>query len=259
MSHYSDSPAVEIRNLYVSLGNNLVLEDINLQVRHGEFLGIIGPNGGGKSTLLRSILGLVPPDRGTIRIMGGSVKEHGCRVGYVPQYLAFDRAFPIKVSDVVLMGRLGTRRGRWYSQKDREVACQALKRVEMERMGERLIGELSGGERQRILVARALAVEPGILLLDEPTASVDPGFQTTFYELVAELNQTMTVLMVSHDITAVSRYVKKIACLNRRLYYENSREISAAMVEEMYHCPVDLIAHGIPHRVLPFHEGVAGE
>lgn len=256
MVNTKQAPAIQVNDLYVSFDGNLVLEDINLTVENREFLGIIGPNGGGKSTLLRTMLGLITPDHGSIQIMGHSVHKNHSQVGYVPQHALFDRYFPVKVAEVVLMGRLGKRKGRWYSREDRHIAGQALERVGMNQLGGRQIGELSGGERQRVLVARALAAEPSILMLDEPTASVDPGFQLTFYELLAELNHSMTIILVSHDISAVSRYVKKLACLNRRLFYENSREINAEMVEAMYHCPVDLIAHGIPHRVLPGHEGV---
>ncbi len=251
-------PAIEVKNLSVSFEGNTALENIHLTVDQEDYLGIIGPNGGGKSTLLRSLLGLITPDSGTINILGHPVQENHQQVGYVPQHALFDRYFPIRVGEMVVMGRLGKRKGRCYSRQDRRIAEQALQRVGMEHLRERQIGELSGGERQRVLVARALVTEPSILLLDEPTASVDPGFQVTFYELLAELNESMTIVLVSHDISAVSRYVKKLACLNRRLYCSDDKEITAAMVEEMYHCPVDLIAHGVPHRVLPSHEGVVG-
>lgn len=251
-------PAIEINNLYVAFDGDLVLEDINLTVEKGDYLGIIGPNGGGKSTLLRTILGLIAPLRGSIKVLGQPAQENHQQIGYVPQYILFDRYFPVKVGEVVLMGRLGKRQGFSYSRRDRQIAEQALQRAGVEHLKNRQIGELSGRERQRVLLARALAAEPSILLLDEPTASVDPGFQVTFYELLAELNENMTIILVSHDISAVSRYVKRIACLNRRMFCSDGLEITAEIVEEMYHCPVDLIAHGIPHRVLPAHEGVAG-
>lgn len=258
MRNLDHVPAIEIKGLHVSFDGNTVLEDINLTVEQGDYLGIIGPNGGGKSTLLRSLLGLITPDRGTIKILGHPAEDNHQQVSYVPQHTLFDRHFPIRVGEMVLMGRLGKRKGRCYSREDRRIADQALQRVGMDHIRERQIGELSGGERQRVLVARALTMEPSILLLDEPTASVDPGFQVTFYELLAELNESMTIVLVSHDISAVSRYVKNLACLNRRLYYSGGKEITADIVEEMYHCPVDLIAHGIPHRVLPSHAGVVG-
>jgi len=158
----------------------------------------------------------------------------------------------------VISARLARKQGRRFSREDYKIADAALERVEMLPLRSRQMGELSGGERQRVLVARALAAQPRILLLDEPTASVDSRFAAGFYELLQELNREMTLILVSHDISAVSTYVKTLACLNRTLFYENSRELSQEMIENTYHCPVDLIAHGIPHRVLPPHNGVVG-
>ncbi len=249
---------IRIKNLYVSLAGTPVLEDINLTVYQGDFLGIIGPNGGGKSTLLRSILGLVKPDKGEISIAGGSVEKNHTLIGYVPQYAVFDRSFPVKVRDVVLMGRLAKRRGRFYSRQDYEQMERCLELVEMQELRNRPIGDLSGGERQRVLVARALVADPIILLLDEPTASVDSHFQATFYELLERLSKTMTIILVSHDITAISTYVSTIACLNRTLHYQHNKELTTEMIEHGYNCPVELIAHGIPHRVLHAHDGVVG-
>ncbi|MBP8819087.1 MAG: ABC transporter ATP-binding protein [Syntrophomonadaceae bacterium] len=251
-------PVIEIKNLFVDLDGVTVLEHVNLTVNEYDFLGIIGPNGGGKTTLLRVLLGLVKPVRGKVRIMGESVEKNRHLLGYVPQYAVFDRSFPISVGEVVISARLARKQGRRFSREDYKIADAALERVEMLPLRSRQMGELSGGERQRVLVARALAAQPRILLLDEPTASVDSRFAAGFYELLQELNQEMTLILVSHDISAVSTYVKTLACLNRTLFYENSRELSQEMIENTYHCPVDLIAHGIPHRVLPPHNGVVG-
>lgn len=157
-----------------------------------------------------------------------------------------------------MSARLARKEGRKFSDADRKIVADALARVEMQGLRSRQMGELSGGERQRVLVARALALEPRILLLDEPTASVDSRFAASFYELLQELNQEMTLILVSHDISAVSSYVKTLACMNRTLYYENSHQLSPEMIENTYNCPVDLIAHGMPHRVLPPHDGVEG-
>lgn len=249
---------IEINNLFVELDGVTVLEHVNLTVNECDFLGIIGPNGGGKTTLLRVLLGLVKPVRGKVRIMGEPVEKNRHLLGYVPQYAVFDRSFPISVEEVVMSARLARKQGRRFSYEDYNIADAALERVEMLPLRSRQMGELSGGERQRVLVARALAAEPRILLLDEPTASVDSRFAAGFYELLQELNREMTLILVSHDISAVSTYVKTLACLNRTLFYENSRELSQEMIENTYHCPVDLIAHGIPHRVLPPHDGVVG-
>lgn len=254
----SENNAIEIKDLVVSLDGFTVLEDINLEVKPQDFLGIIGPNGGGKTTLFKALLGLVKPDHGQIKIMGGSVQANRKYIGYVPQYSRFDLSFPVSVEEVVLMGRLGQKKGRSYSAEDREIALDVMKKVEIYDLRNRQIGELSGGQRQRVLVARALAGQPQILLLDEPTANVDSQFAMGFYELLNHLNREITLVLVSHDLSAVSTYVKSLACLNRRLYYQADKQLTAEIIEKTYHCPVDLIAHGIPHRVLRPHEGVAG-
>lgn len=253
-----EKTVIELEQVYVELDGMTVLEDVNLTVNEHDFLGIIGPNGGGKTTLLRVLLGLLRPSRGKVRIMGGAAEKNRHLLGYVPQYASFDRSFPITVEEVVMSARLARKKGRKFSDLDRRIVTEALSRVEMLSLSQRQIGELSGGERQRVLVARALALNPRILLLDEPTASVDSRFAAGFYELLQELNQEMTIILVSHDISAVSSYVKTIACMNRTIYYEHSHQLDPQMIENTYHCPVDLIAHGVPHRVLPPHDGVGG-
>jgi zinc transport system ATP-binding protein len=245
---------VRVKNVWVHYGDVPVLEDINLSVQQGDFLGIIGPNGGGKTTLLRVILGLIKPSRGKVSVMGTSPRKARRFVGYVPQYSLFHREFPASVWDVVLMGRCGYRGVfQRYNDQDRRLALQALETVEMSGFQDRQIGRLSGGELQRVFIARALVLEPKLLLLDEPTASVDTAMQTEFYQILDRLRQNMAIVLVSHDIGAVSVYVDKIACLNRRLFYHDSKEISPEELEAVYGCPVDLIAHGAPHRVLRRH------
>jgi zinc transport system ATP-binding protein len=173
----------------------------------------------------------------------------------VPQYNLFDRNFPISVWDVVLMGRYA-KAGllKRYSTTDRRLAQAALNTVGMLDYRNQQIGKLSGGEQQRVFIARALVSEPRLLLLDEPTASVDPAMQTEFYELLERLKQQMAIVLVSHDISAISIYVDKIACLNRQLFYHGSKEIDAEVLEATYKCPVQMIAHGtVPHRVLREH------
>jgi zinc transport system ATP-binding protein len=231
-----------------------VLEGINLSVREQDFIGIIGPNGGGKTTLLSIMLGLMEPTRGRVSILGRAPRAARRFVGYVPQYTEFDRAFPISVWDVAMMGRLG-RRGllRRYSEEDKCAVGDVLRQVDMLGYRDRQIGRLSGGERQRVYVARALASDPKILLLDEPTASVDTRVVGSIYELLRELNRQVTIILVSHDIGVVSSYVKTVACLNTRLIYHESKEITPDMLEAAYHCPIELIAHGLPHRVLDLH------
>jgi len=248
---------VSISDLWVYRREHVVLEDINLELLEGDFLGLIGPNGGGKSTLLKAMLGLIKPDRGSITIFGKKPAAARSRMGYVPQKTVFDQSFPVKVLDVVLMGRY-SRTGllHRYGLQDRKAALEALQAVGMEERAEREIGALSGGEQQRVFVARSLVSDPELLLLDEPTAGVDSAQQTDFYDLLCHLNRDMgiAIVLVSHDVTAISTYVSKIACLNQRLYYHGSKELSNEDIEKAYGCPVEMIAHGTPHRVLRKHD-----
>jgi len=248
---------VSISDLWVYRREHVVLEDINLELLEGDFLGLIGPNGGGKSTLLKAMLGLIKPDRGSITIFGKKPAAARSRMGYVPQKTVFDQSFPVKVLDVVLMGRY-SRTGllHRYDRQDRKAALEALQAVGMEERAEREIGALSGGEQQRVFVARSLVSDPELLLLDEPTAGVDSAQQTDFYDLLCHLNRDMgiAIVLVSHDVTAISTYVSKIACLNQRLYYHGSKELSNEDIEKAYGCPVEMIAHGTPHRVLRKHD-----
>jgi zinc transport system ATP-binding protein len=246
--------AIHLEDLWVQYDGVPVLESINLSLYEQDFLGIIGPNGGGKTTLLRVLLGLVRPTRGQVRVLGRTAKEGRRFTGYVPQYTEYDRDFPISVWEIAMMGRL-SQRGllRRYGEEDRCVVAEALRQVEMLEFRERRLGELSGGQRQRVYIARALASDPKILLLDEPTASVDSRVLGNIYELLQELNRRVTIVLVSHDIGVVSSYVKTVACLNRRLIYHASKEITPEMLEAAYQCPVDLVAHGMAHRVFDHH------
>ncbi len=246
---------VRLEDVWLHYDGAPILEGVSLSIEHGDFLGLIGPNGGGKTTLLKVILGLVKPSRGKVLVLG-QTPERGRRfIGYVSQHNLFDRDFPISVWDVVLMGRYG-RAGllRRYSGEDRRTAQKTLQTVGMLDYKNRQIGKLSGGEQQRVFIARALVSEPRLLLLDEPTASVDPTMQTEFYELLEKLKEQMAIVLVSHDISAISIYVDKIACLNRQLFYHGSKEIGPEVLEATYKCPVQMIAHGtVPHRVLREH------
>jgi len=247
-------PDIEIEHLYAGYDQEIVLEDINLIVQPLDFIGIIGPNGGGKTTLLKTLLGIIPVSRGKIHILGKSVEEGRANIGYVPQWVDIDRDFPVNIWEVALMGRLGKRgMPKPYSQHDKQVVCNALEQVGLMDLRSRPIGELSGGQRQRVYIARALATEPKILLLDEPTASVDPQFKNSIFELLQELNKQLTIIMVSHDMSAISSYAKTVGCLNRRLFYHGEKQITPEMVGAVYECPVDLIAHGVPHRVFEEH------
>jgi zinc transport system ATP-binding protein len=251
------SAIVFVKGLFVTRDGHPVLEDVNLELYEGDFLGLIGPNGGGKSTLLKVMLGLIKPDRGDVRIFGLEPAQARKLVGYMPQKTLFDQSFPVTALDVVLMGRYN-RAGLFqrYSSEDRKAASRALDAVGMGSYAGREIGALSGGEQQRVFVARSLVSDPKLLLLDEPTAGVDSAQQTEFYDLLCGLNRKMgiTIVLVSHDITAISKYVNRIACLNQRLYYHGSKELTNEDIEKAYGCPVEMIAHGTPHRVLREHD-----
>ena len=252
---------VEIKNIWFAFNGQTVLEDVSLDIRPGDFIAMIGPNGGGKTTLLKLMLGLLRPNKGTIRVLGDPTAKASHHIGYVSQDVHINRSFPITAIDVVLMGKLEPGK-RWAksSVQDRTDALDALERMEIADCASSKIGELSGGQRQRVFIARALVTQPKVLLLDEPTASIDAKGQAEFYRLLKELNKDITILVVSHDLVAISTYVKSVACVNKRLHYHHQAEITGEMLEEMYPCtdedvcPVELIAHGLPHRVLKHHQ-----
>ena len=247
--------AIELEDVWFSYERTTILQNVSLALEQGEFLGIIGPNGGGKTTLLKLMLGILKPNKGRIRILGQAPHDASHRVGYVPQSTDFNRSFPISVLDVALMGRLTTSRmGRRYSRKDREKVSDILGKVGMWDHRYRPIGKLSGGQRQRVFIARALATDPEILFLDEPTTSVDPEFETDLYDFLKELNKEVTIVVITHDIGIVSSHMKSIACVNKHFIFHPDGHISQDMLDMAYQCPVDLIAHGLPHRVLPTHE-----
>ena len=234
-----------------------VLEHVSLRVEADDFLGIIGPNGGGKTTLLRLALGQLTPQSGRVHVLGAPPRRSRRHVGYVPQHASIDPAVPATVLDVVLTGRLGTARwGFRYGAADREQARAALRDTRTEDLADRSIGTLSGGQRQRVLIARALAGDPKLLLLDEPTAGVDREMEQSLIELLHELNARLPIAMVSHDIAFVSRHLKHVACLNRTVSLHDAAEITESVIGDMYDgagraithddasCPV----HGAAHR-----------
>lgn len=239
--------AIELNNVTVKIENQIILSEINLKIQQNEFLGIIGPNGGGKTTLLKTILGLIKPVSGTIKIFDDILSNQKKAIGYVPQYNSFEAGYPITVWDVVKIGSI------FDKNPKKEKIEQALLKVDIINLKDKLIGNLSGGQKQRVLIARALVSRPKIILLDEPTASIDSKTGKSIYELLDKLNEDSTIILVSHDIGAVSSYVKKIACLNKTLYYHDDKEITKEILEKTYECPVDLIAHGVPHRVFHNH------
>ncbi|NYT06860.1 MAG: ABC transporter ATP-binding protein [Methanomicrobiales archaeon] len=247
---------IEVRDVSCRLGGRTVLDHVNLTVRKGDLYAIIGPNGGGKTTLLRAILGLQEVDSGEVRLFGQAPREGRTRVGYVPQFRTFDFNYPVTVGNMVLSGRLGQIPGpvRRYSAEDHAAVIRALDRTGIGHLGGRELRGLSGGERQRAIIARALVGEPDLLILDEALVYVDIPTEAQLFDLLEELKKSMTILMATHDIGAISTHITCVACLNERLFTHGTSEITEDMLTAAYHCPVDLIAHGIPHRVLREHE-----
>jgi zinc transport system ATP-binding protein len=250
---------VRADHLSVAYQDKLVLENITFDIHAGEFWGILGPNGSGKTTLLRAMLGLNEPFSGSIKIFDKNPVDLGPqrdRIGYVPQHAIIDFNFPIKVKDVVLLGRsrkIGI--GKRVSRIDKEAAEKAMEFVEITDLADRQIGRLSGGQRQRVLIARALALEPEILLLDEPTAALDVNAAEGFYEWLHTTHEKMklTLVLVSHDVGVVSRYVNAVACLNRTLVAHGlpSEVLAGDALEQMYGCDAMLFGHGdVPHMVV---------
>jgi len=221
-----------------------VLVNVTLDVTPLDFLGIIGPNGGGKTTLLKLILGLLAPGQGTIRVFGQPPVTVRNRIGYVPQHAMIDPNVPASVLDIVLMGRLG--RASWgprFGRADVDQAMQALRLTEAADLAGRRIGSLSGGQRQRVLIARALAADAQLLLLDEPTAGVDSHMQTGLIDLLHRLNRRLPVVIVSHDVSFVSTHLKRVACLNHRLTCHTADEITSDVISQMYHGQVRVVEH----------------
>jgi zinc transport system ATP-binding protein len=240
----SAPPVIRIEGLSFSFGLAPVLQDIDLQVLQGEFVGLVGPNAGGKSTLLKLVLGLLRPQLGHIEVLGTTPEKARRQVGYVPQYPSFQRDFPISVEQLVLLGRLGLSPGLgWYRRSDREAARRALAGVEATDLAHRRIGTLSGGQLQRVLLARALVGEPKILILDEPTANMDQRVEGDIFDLLAALNGHLTILVVSHDIAFISSYVGRVACLNRTLVCHRTEAIDGDLIYQLYGESVRSVAH----------------
>ncbi|MFZ1343657.1 metal ABC transporter ATP-binding protein [Thiothrix eikelboomii] len=238
------SKVIELEKVSFSYGLVPVLQAIDFSVEQGEFLGIVGPNAGGKSTLLKLILGLLKPQTGNITVLGKKPTQQRTQIGYVPQYPGFARDFPITVKQTVLLGRLGASRmlGR-YTEADHLAVQQALGELEAQDLAERPISALSGGQLQRILLARALVSEPKILILDEPTANIDMRLETDIFTHLRELNKRLTILVVSHDVAFISDYVSRVACLNRTLVCHQTDAIDGKLIQDLYGEPVRRVAH----------------
>jgi len=243
-------PLVTIRDLSAGYNGVPVIKDVNLDIHANDFIGVIGPNGGGKTTLSKVILGLLSPIKGEINFPGGRLN-----IGYLPQVSQIDHSFPITVTDVILSGVASEKN--WLhalSRTHKRKARELIKDMGLSGLADRPVGQLSGGELQRTLLARAIINEPQLLVLDEPNTFVDRNFEGELYKLLGELNREMAVFLISHDIGTISPIVKTIACVNGTLHYHPSNVLTAEVLE-VYNCPIDLIAHGpVPHRVLTKHK-----
>lgn len=241
---------LKLNNVSAGYEGSIILKNINLEIFKGDFIGVIGPNGGGKTTLIRVILEQLKLQSGTVEYFGNIKNE----IGYLPQNNKIDRQFPISVSEVVLSG-LQSKKGFFgsYSAQDKDKATELLKKCSIEKLHKKSIGNLSGGELQRVLLCRALISSPKLLILDEPNTFVDNKFEKELYELLKEINKDVTIIMVSHDLGTITSYVKSIACVNRNLHYHKSNVITQEQLLN-YDCPILLVAHGeVPHTVLCKH------
>lgn len=258
---------IEIKNLSAGYDNRTVLHDINLTIYERDFLGIIGPNGGGKTTLIKCILGLLKPTAGEIlyhtdspspEVAGSQCLPLNTRLsmGYLPQYSSIDRKFPITVEEVILSGLssqkpLASR----FNTRHREKARHVIARMGLEGMEQRAIGALSGGQLQRALLGRAIISDPQVVILDEPSTYIDKRFEARLYELLTEINEECAIILVSHDIGTVLQQVKSIACVNETLDYHPDTGVTEEWLERNFNCPIELLGHGtLPHRILGEHK-----
>jgi zinc transport system ATP-binding protein len=241
------APVIEVRDLAFDYPQTPVLRNVSFAIQPGDFVCMVGPNGGGKTTLLKLMLGLLTPARGTIRVFGRSPVEARRRIGYMPQRAHLDPQFPVRAIDVVLMGRLRGWRLGPYAAVDRARAVQALSEVGLAELARRPFSALSGGQRQRVLVARALACEPELLLLDEPTANLDPLMQDDVHDLLEQLNKRLTIVIVSHDVGFVAKHVKTVVCVNRDVQVHCATAISGENILDLYGRDVHMVHHGHAH------------
>lgn len=246
---------IEVKGLSASYDRKTVLRDIDLTVCEHDFLGIIGPNGGGKTTLIKLIMGLLTPDKGTIQFFREGLPVDKISMGYLPQYNAIDKKFPISVYDVILSGlsRKKSFLSRFNSEHHMQVN-EVIHRMGLEGLEKKAIGQLSGGQMQRALLGRAIVSNPEVVILDEPNTYIDQRFESRLYEILSEMNKERTIMLISHDIGTVISNVKTIACVNETLDYHPDSEISSNWLEEKFECPIELLGHGeLPHRIIKSH------
>jgi zinc transport system ATP-binding protein len=236
-------PALEYRKVCFAYEREEVLHNVSLQIPMRSLVAMVGPNGGGKSTLIKLALGLIRPGRGEVSVFGATPVQSRARIGYVPQHLQFDPAFPVSVMDVVLMGRAERHIIGPYRQRDRDRAAQVLERVQLAKFARREFSRLSGGERQRVLIAQALVSDPDLMLLDEPTANVDPTVEHQLNELLNRLRQEITIVMVSHNLSVVTRHATHVACVNRTASVLPMGSLSDAELHAVYQGDMAVLQH----------------
>jgi zinc transport system ATP-binding protein len=244
MKETLEAPIIQIENVSFSYDGEPVLSNVNLTVQNRDFASIVGPNGGGKTTLLKIILGMEKPDSGRVKVFGQAPEKNRYRIGYVPQNADFDPKFPITVSEVVLTGRLNHKR--WYGRytgEDKQIVRKSLSEVGLPGLENRPFSRLSGGQTQRVLIARALASKPEVLLLDEPTANLDPQAERELYELLSTLNQRLTILLVSHDLNFVSSFVKSVICVNRKVAVHPTGDVPESIGKDIFGKDMRIILH----------------
>lgn len=245
------APVIELQNVSFAYGSRNVLTQVNLTVRASDFMAIVGPNGGGKTTLVKLILGLLPPGDGRIRVLGQTPEQSRPEIGYVPQHAFIHPNFPITVRDAVLLGlRRKGRRWPGYLPSERKKAEDVLHLVGMAELGERRFDALSGGQKQRVLVARALVSNPALLLFDEPTANIDPQGKVCLFELLSALSASITIVMVSHDLISASARITSVAAVNKHLIQNSGNELTPDMLALIYgthdaSCPMDEYIRGL--------------
>ena len=246
---------IRINGLCAGYNGKNILSHVDLNVYERDFLGVIGPNGGGKTTLVKCILGLHQPSEGEIRFYKNGQEVHDINMGYLPQYNNIDRKFPISVYEVVLSG-LSKQKSifRKYSSNHHDAVRQIISRMGLEGLEDRAIGALSGGQLQRALLGRALVSNPEVVILDEPDTYIDKRVETKLYSLLEEINKERAIILVSHDIGTVLKNVKTIACVNETVHYHPHTEVPTEWLEEHFGCPIEMLGHGtFPHRVLKCH------
>ena len=234
---------VEFKNVSFSYGDVPVLSDVSFSIERNHSVCIVGPNGGGKSTLIKLILGLLEPDTGEVVVLGGSPEKARPKIGYMPQYIRYDQNFPASVMDVALMGRIGRGYGALYSRKDKKAAMQALDEMGVANLANRPFNDISGGQRQRVLIARALVSDPDLLLLDEPTANVDPAVESQLYHILQNLITRITVVTVSHDLGFVSHLVDRVLCVNRYVRIHPTSDITGEVIQDIYGGDIRMVRH----------------